>query len=52
VFEISDRVAFIKQGKIRLYGTPAEVLAANDEVFDRFLKGRASGEDLEQTATA
>src|SRR6202158_2672686 len=47
VFEVSDRVAFLHQGKTRLNGTVAEVMAANDEVFQRFLAGKASGEENE-----
>ncbi len=47
VFEVSDRVAFVHRGKVRLTGKVEEVLAANDDVFNRFLKGRASGEDLD-----
>ncbi len=50
VFEISDRVAFMHQGKIRLYGRPEEVRGAGDEVFDRFLAGRASGDESELSA--
>ncbi len=45
VFEVSDRVAFMHEGKIRLYGTVAEVMAADDEVFKRFLAGRAALEE-------
>lgn len=45
VFEISDRVAFMHEGKIRLYGTVAEVMAANDETFKSFLAGRAADEE-------
>lgn len=45
VFEISDQVAFMNQGRMRLTGTPAEVTTAGDEVFDRFLAGRAAGEE-------
>ena len=33
--------------KTRLNGTVAEVMAANDEVFKRFLAGKASGEENE-----
>jgi hypothetical protein len=33
------------EGKIRLYGTVAEVMAADDEVFKRFLAGRAAEEE-------
>jgi phospholipid/cholesterol/gamma-HCH transport system ATP-binding protein len=47
VFEVSDRIAFLHQGKTRLNGTVAEVTAANDEVFKRFLAGKASGEENE-----
>ena len=47
VFEVSDRIAFLHQGKTRLNGTFAEVTAANDEVFKRFLAGKASGEENE-----
>ena len=45
VFEISDQVAFMNQGRMRLTGTPAEVTVAGDEIFDRFLAGRAAGEE-------
>jgi phospholipid/cholesterol/gamma-HCH transport system ATP-binding protein len=47
VFAVSDRIAFLHQGKTRLNGTVAEVTAANDEVFKRFLAGKASGEENE-----
>lgn len=47
VFEVSDRIAFLHQGKTRLNGTVAEVTAADDEVFKRFLAGKASGEENE-----
>ncbi len=50
VFEISDRVAFMHEGKMRLIGTPDEVTAAKDEVFNGFLAGRASGDDRESAA--
>lgn len=46
VFEISDRVAFLNQGRTQLYGTVDEVMRAGDEVFSRFLAGRAAGDDL------
>ncbi|MBF6568711.1 MAG: ATP-binding cassette domain-containing protein [Candidatus Binataceae bacterium] len=45
VFEISDHVAFMHEGKIRVYGTVAEVTSAHDELFERFLAGKASGEE-------
>jgi phospholipid/cholesterol/gamma-HCH transport system ATP-binding protein len=45
VFEVSDRVAFMHKGKIAIFGTVAEVTSAHNEEFDRFLAGKASGED-------
>jgi phospholipid/cholesterol/gamma-HCH transport system ATP-binding protein len=47
VFQISDRIAFLHNGRTRLNGTAAEVMAASDEVFKRFLAGKASGEENE-----
>jgi len=49
VFEICDRVGFIHQGKVKLYGSPQEVTSAHDEIFDHFLAGKAAGDgaDLE-----
>ncbi|HVA80102.1 MAG TPA: ATP-binding cassette domain-containing protein [Candidatus Binataceae bacterium] len=47
VFSISDRVAFMHHGKMRLAGTVEEVMASSDDEFKRFLAGRASGDDLE-----
>jgi phospholipid/cholesterol/gamma-HCH transport system ATP-binding protein len=52
VFEICDRVAFMHQGKMRLYGSPQEVTGANDEIFSRFLAGRAAGDDEERLAAS
>jgi phospholipid/cholesterol/gamma-HCH transport system ATP-binding protein len=45
VFEISDRVAFMHEGKMRLNGTVAQVMESHDSVFERFLAGRASGDE-------
>jgi phospholipid/cholesterol/gamma-HCH transport system ATP-binding protein len=45
VFEVSDHVAYMHGGKVELYGTVAEVTATANENFQRFLAGRASGED-------
>jgi phospholipid/cholesterol/gamma-HCH transport system ATP-binding protein len=45
VFEISDRVAFMHKGKMWLNGTVAEVMDAHDPIFERFLAGRASGDE-------
>jgi phospholipid/cholesterol/gamma-HCH transport system ATP-binding protein len=50
VFEISDRVAFMHEGRMRLYGTVEQVMGANDEVFNRFLAGRASADEPEAAA--
>jgi phospholipid/cholesterol/gamma-HCH transport system ATP-binding protein len=47
VFEICDRVGFIHHGKMRLYGSPQEVTSAHDEIFDRFLAGKAAGDGTE-----
>ncbi len=47
VFKICDRVAFLHNGKTRLNGTVDEVMAAADEIFKRFLAGKASGEENE-----
>ncbi|HEY2664197.1 MAG TPA: ATP-binding cassette domain-containing protein [Candidatus Binataceae bacterium] len=52
VFEISDRVAFMHSGKIRLYGTVEEVTRAGDDEFERFLAGRAAGDDPDSAAAA
>jgi phospholipid/cholesterol/gamma-HCH transport system ATP-binding protein len=45
VFEVSDRVAFMHQGKIEVTGTVQEVMNSGNENFRRFLAGRASGEE-------
>jgi phospholipid/cholesterol/gamma-HCH transport system ATP-binding protein len=47
VFRVSDRVAFLHNGRTRLNGTVDEVMAADDDVFKRFLAGKASGEENE-----
>lgn len=47
VFQVSDRVAFLHNGRTHLNGTVDEVMAADDEVFKRFLAGKASGEENE-----
>jgi phospholipid/cholesterol/gamma-HCH transport system ATP-binding protein len=47
VFEISDRVAFMHNGRMNLVGTVDEMMAADNDEFKRFLQGRASGEDTE-----
>lgn len=52
VFEISDRVAFMHQGRMRLNGTMTEVRAAHDLIFEQFLAGRASSDDEPELAEA
>ena len=47
VFRICDRVAFLHNGKTRLNGTVDQVMTAEDEIFKRFLAGKASGEENE-----
>ena len=47
VFQVSDRVAFLHNGRTRLNGSVDEVMAADDDVFKRFLAGKASGEENE-----
>jgi phospholipid/cholesterol/gamma-HCH transport system ATP-binding protein len=47
VFQVSDRVAFLHNGRTHLNGTVAEVMAVDDDVFKRFLAGKASGEENE-----
>ena len=45
VFQVSDRVAYMHGGKVELNGTVAEVTGAANANFQRFLDGRASGEE-------
>jgi phospholipid/cholesterol/gamma-HCH transport system ATP-binding protein len=45
VFEVSDRVAFMNQGKMALNGTVAQVMEAHDPTFEQFLAGRAAGDE-------
>lgn len=52
VFEFSDRIGFMHQGRMALNGTVEEVLAAKDENFGLFLAGRASGIDEPMAAAA
>jgi phospholipid/cholesterol/gamma-HCH transport system ATP-binding protein len=47
-FLVGDRVALLTEGKLRAYGTPAEILASEDPVVQRFMHrrfGTASGVD-------
>ncbi len=52
VFEFSDRIAFMHQGRMALNGTVAEARAAKNENFELFLAGRASGIDEPLAAAA
>jgi phospholipid/cholesterol/gamma-HCH transport system ATP-binding protein len=45
VFNYSDRVAYMNEGKIELAGPVSYVMSSNNENFKRFLAGKASGED-------
>jgi phospholipid/cholesterol/gamma-HCH transport system ATP-binding protein len=45
VFAVSDQVAFMHGGKMALTGSASEMMAAKDELFQRFLEGRTSGLD-------
>jgi phospholipid/cholesterol/gamma-HCH transport system ATP-binding protein len=45
VFDISDRVAFMHAGTVRLSGTVAAVHAAKDPAFERFLQGDAAADE-------
>jgi len=42
VFDISDRVAFLDAGTVRLSGTVEAMHAARDPIFERFLAGEAA----------
>lgn len=43
VFQVSDRVAMILQGKIIAEGSPAELNASKDPAVQQFLNGRTDG---------
>jgi phospholipid/cholesterol/gamma-HCH transport system ATP-binding protein len=45
VFNYSDQVAYMNEGKIELAGPVSYVMSSNNENFKRFLAGKASGED-------
>ncbi|HXW85137.1 MAG TPA: ATP-binding cassette domain-containing protein [Candidatus Binataceae bacterium] len=50
VFGISDRVAFIHQGRVTLSGTVDEVTQSTDDEFRRFLAGRAASDEALEDA--
>jgi phospholipid/cholesterol/gamma-HCH transport system ATP-binding protein len=43
VFQVSDRVAMILQGKIICEGTPADLIASDNAAVQQFLNGRTDG---------
>ncbi len=45
VFEISDWVAFMHEGKVKVYAPASSIMDSKDEVFQSFLAGKASAEE-------
>ena len=45
VFQISDQVAYMHGGRMELVGSVPAVMSANNDNFNRFLAGVASGEE-------
>lgn len=43
IFGISDRIAMLYQGELKLLGTPAEFKASPDPIVAQFIHGRATG---------
>ena len=39
IFSIVQKVAMLYQGKIRIFGSPREVMASNDPVVSSFIRG-------------
>ena len=52
VFSISDHVAFMHRGKMKLVGKVDELMASSDEDFKQFLAGKAASDDLENSQTS
>ena len=44
-FHVGDYIAYLHEGRIYFYGTPAEIRASPDPLIQDFLIGRASGAD-------
>ena len=42
-FHVGDHIAYLHEGRIYFYGTPAEIRASPDPLIQDFLIGRASG---------
>lgn len=45
VFEVSDQIAYMNEGKIELAGSVSEVMSSDNQHFKRFLAGKALDED-------
>ena len=53
VFEVSDQIAYMNEGKIELAGSVSEVMSSDNQHFKRFLAGKALDEgELFSTAAA
>ena len=44
-FHVGDHIAYLHEGRIYFYGTPAEIQASPDPLIQDFLLGRASRAD-------
>lgn len=42
-FHIGDHIAYLHEGRIYFYGTPAELKNSNDPLIEDFLQGRSNG---------
>ncbi len=40
-FHVGDQIAYLHEGRIYFYGTPAEIQASSDPLIQDFLIGRA-----------
>ena len=43
VFDVADRVAYLKHGRVYFQGTPDELRASTDADIQDFVAGRSSG---------
>ena len=41
-FHVGDHIAYLHEGRIYFYGTPAEIQASTDPIIQDFLIGRAT----------
>lgn len=46
VFNVADRVAFLRKGQIEFLGTPEELRSSSDRYLQDFVEGRSAAEDL------